>query len=185
MAERKRVAVGAGKRLREDDKIVIRALWAHDWPTPLISKIINRPQPNIHMFSKRDNLPVRPRARVYDKSMALRGNDQDLLRLAERDSGLKIMQAGKCTGASAAKSPLPSCPAPYPEPLNSAPITAETPAPRPSIDAPHAASPVWTEARDNALRDTGGRYAQIGELAKKWGMPSSRCISRYHLVRAS
>lgn len=43
---------------------------------------------------------------------------------------------------------------------------------------------VWTDAQDDALRETGGRYQAMAQLSRKWGRSTRHLIARWHLLRA-
>lgn len=43
----------------------------------------------------------------------------------------------------------------------------------------------WSWERDLQILQTGGRYAEIAHLAEQWGIPTTRVVARWHLVRAA
>jgi hypothetical protein len=53
--------------------------------------------------------------------------------------------------------------------------SASAPA-RPSVD-------FWSPKRDDMLRDTGGRYSAVAELADEWGVGSTFLMARWHKIR--
>lgn len=42
----------------------------------------------------------------------------------------------------------------------------------------------WTEKQDEAIKSTGGKYAELATLAEWWGMPSATVSNRWlHFLR--
>lgn len=46
-------------------------------------------------------------------------------------------------------------------------------------------SDFWTEARDLKVLASKGRYGRVADLAKAFGIPSTRIMARWHLLRAA
>lgn len=59
-----------------------------------------------------------------------------------------------------------------------APEVAPSPEPRAAL-----AHPDFPLQRDAVLMATAGRYAALARLAAQWGLPVSRVVARWHLVR--
>lgn len=57
------------------------------------------------------------------------------------------------------------------------------------VQRPRSAPPLrdeadrWAPARDDALRDSKGKYAALHELARDWGLPFSVVQARFLRVR--
>ncbi|WP_243612949.1 helix-turn-helix domain-containing protein [Shimia aestuarii] len=50
------------------------------------------------------------------------------------------------------------------------------------VSAP-VAHPNWSVEQEAAIRASEGRYAEIGKLADAWGIPSTRIIAHWHVLR--
>lgn len=42
---------------------------------------------------------------------------------------------------------------------------------------------LWAADRDARIIETGGRYEPLHALARRWGMPASRVVARWHNLR--
>lgn len=50
---------------------------------------------------------------------------------------------------------------------------------------PMEAAPMWSPARDAAIRSSHGRHALIAELAAGWGVSIARVTARWHVLRVA
>ncbi|GAA5073579.1 hypothetical protein N0B44_15695 [Roseibacterium beibuensis] len=69
-------------------------------------------------------------------------------------------------------------------PIEVVPTECPTPAAPAQEARPLPGRDVWTAARDEAIRDTKGRYSELAQLAAQWGEPIRSVQARWHRVRA-
>lgn len=104
--------------------------------------------------------PIKDIAEEYGCSVYTVGKAVDMAKLPRR-------------GRSWAKGPR----VPKPKP---APKRKPDPVPEPRDALPSA---VFNASRDGAIVRTKGKYADLAALAAKWGLPTTRVVARWHLVR--
>lgn len=104
---------------------------------------------------------------------------------AARRYGLTFARPGRSEAVAVAPDPSPcqsDCPTHRPVPGGRRPRAPVAP---PLPEGAMLSAPAWSTDRDALILQAKGRYPKLHALATRWGMPASRLVARWHVLRAA